>query len=178
MLWGTRLALYLLIRILKTGTDKRFDNVRENPLKFLVFWVFQMVWVFVVSLGVIFVNSPSAERPGYEDIEPKDVTVIIGALMFLFGLALETVADQVKFSFRNNPENKGRFCNVGPWRYSRHPNYFGEIVVWWGIFVMSTSILTTWKWIALLSPLFITTILIFGSGIPLLERAADRRYGG
>lgn len=178
MLWGVRLAGYLLVRILKTGKDERFDNVRKNPLKFLVFWMFQMVWVFVVSLSVIFINSPTAERPDYDDVAPKDITVIVGVLMALLGLALETVADQMKFSFRNNPDNKGKFCTIGPWKYSRHPNYFGEIVVWWGVFVMSTSVLTTWKWVALLSPLFITGILLFGTGIPPLERGADRRYGG
>lgn len=177
LLWGLRLAGYLLYRIIKTGTDKRFDKVRENPLKFLVFWIFQIVWVYIVSFTVIFVNSPTAPRPGYTEIEPRDVTVLIGALVFIFGLVLETVSDQVKFRFRSNPENNGKWCDVGPWKVSRHPNYFGEICVWWGAFIVSTSILEGWKWVAVISPLFITGILVFGSGVPPLERSSDRRYG-
>ena len=176
-LWSIRLAAYLLYRIIKTGTDKRFDEVRGNPLKFLVFWIFQIVWVYIVSFTIIFINSPTAPRPGFSDIEPQDVTVIIGGLIFIFGLIFETISDQVKFNFRSNPENKGKWCNVGPWKISRHPNYFGEITVWWGAFIMSASILETWKWIAVISPLFITFILVFGTGIPPLERSSDKRYG-
>lgn len=177
MLWGVRLAGYLLYRIIKIGTDKRFDAVRGNPLKFLVFWIFQILWVYIVSFTVMFINSPTSPRPDFDDIVPQDITVIIGVIIFIFGLGLETISDQVKFQFRNNPANKGKICNVGPWKFSRHPNYFGELCVWWGVFIISTSILETWKWIAVISPLFITFLLVFGTGVPPLERSADKRYG-
>lgn len=174
MLWGVRLAGYLLYRIIKIGTDKRFDAVRENPLKFLVFWIFQILWVYIVSFTVIFINSPTSPRPDFDDILPQDITVIIGALIFIFGLALETISEQVKFQFRNNPANKGKICNVGPWKFSRHPNYFGELCVWWGVFIISTSILETWKWVAIISPLYITFLLVFVTGVPPIERISNR----
>jgi steroid 5-alpha reductase family enzyme len=177
ILWGIRLAGYLLYRIIRTKTDKRFDNVRENPLKFLVFWIIQIIWVYIVSFTVMFINSPTAPRPGFDEIEPRDVTVIIGVLVAIFGLVFETISDHIKFRFRNNPNNSGKWCDTGPWKVSRHPNYFGEICFWWGIFIISTSILEGWKWIAIISPLFITTILIGGSGMPLVERNADKKYG-
>ena len=171
ILYGIRLAGYLLLRILKTGKDQRFDGIRENPLKFLVFFLLQIVWVFTVSLTVLFINSPSAPPV---DIGPSD---IVGTLIFLFGLVYETIADQHKYMFRNNPDNRGRFIKSGLWGLSRHPNYFGEICVWWGAFIISAAILRDGRWSAVLSPLFITFLLIFGSGMPTTERSSNRKYG-
>ncbi|CAL1544863.1 unnamed protein product [Lymnaea stagnalis] len=172
IVWGLRLSGYLLYRIIKIGEDNRFDDKRENCLKFAGFWTFQAIWVFTVSLPVIFVNAPaSAVKSDY--ITPQD---IIGFILFGIGLLTETVADLQKFSFRNDPANKGKWCNTGLWRFSRHPNYFGEITVWIGIFLISTSILEYGQWTAVLSPLFTMTILLFLSGIPLLEQKADERY--
>lgn len=74
-------------------------------------------------------------------------------------------------------ENRGKWCDVGPWKWSRHPNYFGEMLVWWGVFIISCSILKKGEWAAILSPLFLMAILLFLSGIPLLEKKADERYG-
>ena len=177
VLWGIRLAGYLLYRIIKIGEDKRFDETRNNPIKFLVFWIFQILWVWTVSIPVMFINSPTAPRPLYSDISLRDITVIVGAVLFLFFLIFEAVSDQLKFNFRMNPDNKGKFCDVGPWKVSRHPNYFGEICVWWSVFLVSASILEGPKWAAIISPIFITFILLFGSGIPPLERSSSRRYG-
>ncbi|KAH9502626.1 hypothetical protein Btru_073956 [Bulinus truncatus] len=130
------------------------------------------VWVFTVSLPVIFVNAPeSANRNDY--ITPQD---IVGFILFSIGLITETVSDLQKFRFRNNPANKGKWCNSGLWYFSRHPNYFGEITIWIGIFLISTSILEKRQWAAILSPLFTITILLFLSGIPLLEQKADERF--
>lgn len=171
ILYGVRLAGYLLLRILKTGKDQRFDGIRENPLKFLVFFILQIFWVYIVSLTVLFINSPSAPPVG---IGPSD---IVGTLLFLFGLVYETIADQHKYTFRNNPENKGKFVKTWLWGVSRHPNYFGEICVWWGAFILSAIILRRARWIAVSSPLFITGLLIFGSGMPTTERSAHRKYG-
>ena len=94
-LWGARLAGYLLIRIIKIGKDKRFDQIRGNPIKFLIFWIFQIVWVYVVSLPVIFINSPVALQ---RDISVPD---IVGAVIFLLGLLYETVASVFFFSRRS-----------------------------------------------------------------------------
>lgn len=170
--WGARLSGYLLYRIIKIGEDKRFDDKRENVLKFAGFWTFQAFWVFTVSLSVIFVNAEasSLKRPYWTGMD------IVGLVFFCIGLLTEAVSDQQKFMFRNNPANKGKWCDTGLWKISRHPNYFGEILLWVGIFIISTSILSYGQWAAVLSPLFITAILLFLSGIPLLEKKADERF--
>jgi len=171
ILWGLRLSGYLLYRIIKIGEDDRFDDKRSNPLRFAVFWVFQAVWVFTVSLPVIFVNAPASDNIDYT---PMD---IIGFSVFGMGLICETISDQQKFNFRNDPDNKGKWCAVGLWKYSRHPNYFGEISVWLGVWLVSTSIATTYQWTGALSPAFTASILLFLSGIPLLEQKSDARHG-
>lgn len=177
VLWGVRLAGYLLYRIIKIGEDKRFDETRRNPIKFLAFWILQIIWVWVVSLPVLFVNSPTAPRPRYSEVSLRDITVVVGAVLFLAFLILEAVSDQIKFNFRRNPKNKGKWCDVGPWRVSRHPNYFGEIGVWWSVFLISASVLEGPKWAAVVSPIFITVLLVFATGIPLLELSSNKRYG-
>ena len=94
----------------------------------------------------------------YEDFTPMD---IIGGILFVIGLLTEAISDQQKFSFRNNPENRGKWCQVGFWKISRHPNYFGEITLWIGVFLISTSICVDAQWVGVLSPLFTVSILLF-----------------
>eukprot|EP00030_Apusomonadida_sp_AF-17_P005827 a676357_11.p1 GENE.a676357_11~~a676357_11.p1 ORF type:complete len:339 (+),score=100.78 a676357_11:31-1017(+) len=173
-MWGLRLAGYLLLRILKIGTDKRFDDRRENFCAFLAFWVFQAVWVFTVSLPAMFIaGSDDRHLASYTWVD------VVGWVLFLIGLICEAVADQQKFNFRNDPKNKGKFCNTGLWAISRHPNYFGEILLWWAMFICGIPIyhLTPSTWVSVVSPLFITLLLLFVSGIPMLEQSADKRYG-
>ena len=120
---------------------------------------------------MIFVNSPVALQV---DFGPADY---VGAVLFVFGFVVEFIADSHKFIFRNNPANKGKWMDKGLWRISRHPNYLGEIILWWGVFIMSVMILRGAKWAAVVSPVFVTVILIFGSGIPPLESNSDKKYG-
>lgn len=171
LLWGIRLTGYLFYRILKIGEDKRFDDKRGNVLKFAAFWFFQALWVFTVSLPVIYVNAP---------LEINDAPLVAsdyaGIVVFSLGLIIEAVADQQKFNYRNDPSNKGHWCDSGLWYFSRHPNYFGEILVWWGAFLLSVEVIDGKFWTAILSPLFLMAILLFLSGIPLLEQKADERY--
>jgi len=169
--WGLRLSGYLLYRIIKIGEDDRFDDKRSNPLKFAGFWIFQAVWVFVVSLPAMFINAPASA--GYLAYTYMD---IIGSVFFFMGLLIETISDFQKFNFRNNPENRGKWCEVGLWRLSRHPNYFGEISLWIGVFIVSSSICVGWQWTGVLSPIFTASILLFLSGIPLLEQKSDERF--
>ncbi|MDH3193837.1 MAG: DUF1295 domain-containing protein, partial [Acidimicrobiia bacterium] len=90
----------------------------------------------------------------------------------------ESVADRQKSAFKKSPENEGRFITSGLWAWSRHPNYFGEIVLWTGIAIMSVPVLSGWRWVALISPVFVVLLLTRVSGIPLLEARADKRWGG
>ena len=88
------------------------------------------------------------------------------------------MADLQKSRFRADPANRGRFISTGVWAWSRHPNYFGEIVIWVGVFVIAAPVLRGWQWVGILSPVFVTLLLTRVSGIPLLEKRADRQWGG
>ncbi|OAY46540.1 uncharacterized protein LOC110616756 isoform X2 [Manihot esculenta] len=102
---------------------------------------------------------------------------IIGWIMWSVGVSIEAAADQQKLKFKNSAENIGKWCTVGLWKCSRHPNYFGEILLWWGIFVASTPVLKGAEWLVIFGPLFLTLLLFFVSGIPLLEKSADKKFG-
>ncbi len=104
--------------------------------------------------------------------------VTVSLFEWTVGLIIETIADVQKIQFKNNPANKGKWIESGIWRYSRHPNYFGEIVVWIGVYIVAaTSLPFVQAAIGLISPLFIIVLLLFVSGIPILEKSADKRWG-
>jgi steroid 5-alpha reductase family enzyme len=103
---------------------------------------------------------------------------LVGLLVWIFGFAIEVVADAQKSRFRARPENKGKFINTGLWAWSRHPNYFGEIVLWIGVAIIALPILRGWQWITLISPVFVTLLLTRVSGVPILEKRADEKWGG
>lgn len=231
-----------LIRILQWGEDRRFDEMRNNIGKLAIFWIFQVfylsllpdfvrpncvllvlwrtklfdswsnliflqaVWVWTVSLPVTVVNA-SNRTPS---LQAQD---IIGWIIWFVGFAVEATADQQKLTFKSSPQNRGKWCNAGLWKYTRHPNYFGEVSVemafnatnlelmlhwtrfqnvfflafmlsnfewnfdkccaqiflWWGVFVASTPVLKGAEWLVILGPIFLTLLLLFISGIPMLE---------
>lgn len=167
LLWALRLGTYLFIRIRKMKRDKRFDGMRESFPKFLRFWLLQGITVFVVLLSAI----PYFSSTGTE----LSLIALIGAAVFIGGLAIETFADLQKYRFINNPENRGKWIDEGLWQYSRHPNYFGEICVWIGIYLFALSRISgDDALIGALSPLYIAVLIIFVTGIPLLEKGADK----
>ena len=127
MLWGARLSGFLLFRIIKTGKDDRFDDKRDKFFSFLGFWVFQMFWVWTVSLPVTILNSPNVTQ--YHQHKFGTGRDIAGVILFTIGFILESVSDIQKYIFRSKPENKGKVCDVGFFVWSRHPNYFGEIIM-------------------------------------------------
>lgn len=169
LLWALRVGSFLLHRVIKSGRDKRFDDVRHNFVKFGRFWLGQAVAVPVILSPAIMALDTGVQG-GW--------LTMAGAVTWLFGFALETLADDQKRRFNANPSNKGKWIASGTWKYSRHPNYFGEICVWLGIYLVAfTALDGPQRLVGLVSPLFISVLLIFISGIPPLEKSADRRWG-
>ncbi|MFZ5437922.1 MAG: DUF1295 domain-containing protein [Patescibacteria group bacterium] len=168
-IWGIRLAGYLFIRILKTKRDKRFDGIRENFWKFAQFWLLQAIAVWVISLPGTYLLSLKTNSN-------FNLLMMTGLLVWLMGIVIETTADWQKFKFKNKPANKDKLIMSGVWQYSRHPNYFGEISCWWGIFIYSLSFQAGLSWLTITGPLFITFLILFVSGIPTLEKKYNERY--
>lgn len=182
LLWAIRIAGFLLYRVLKTGSDTRFDDIRSKFLSFLGFWVGQILWVWTVSLPVTILNSPSV----VETSQPKFGTAadIAGVIIWVIGWLLETYADFSKFAWKQSKPPKWQVMQKGVWRWSRHPPYFGEIMCWWGIWTLSISPTLSGsvskstqraQYAALISPLFTMILLIFGSGIPTAEKPQAKR---
>lgn len=170
LLWAFRLGTFLFIRINKIKKDVRFDGMREYFFKFLRFWLLQGATVFVVLLAASLAFMQ------------KQTTVswlsVVGIAVFVIGLVIEATADMQKFNFSSKASNKGMWIDEGIWRTSRHPNYLGEMMVWIGMYFVVLASLTGNQWIwALLSPLYIVTLLLFVSGVPLLEKSADKKWG-
>jgi steroid 5-alpha reductase family enzyme len=170
VVWAARLGAYLFRRILRMKVDHRFDGMREHPLRFARFWLLQSITVAVVMLPVSYLLGRD-HPPGL------GLWSIAGAALWLAGLLVETVADAQKAAFKAKEENRGRFVATGLWRYSRHPNYFGEMLVWWGLFVSTVPALHGAAFAVVVGPVFITLLLLFVSGIPPVERSADEKYG-
>ncbi|MCB1138476.1 MAG: DUF1295 domain-containing protein [Leptospiraceae bacterium] len=168
MLWSVRLGTYLLIRIIQMGRDRRFDGIRENFLSFSLFWIFQGITVWATMLPVTVALSGELHT---------GTAFLVGSALWLIGLCIEAVADQQKFVFKSKSQNENRWIDSGLWKYSRHPNYFGEILLWWGLFIATVPALTGWLYLAAIGPVFITCILLFFSGIPPLERRYKEKYG-
>ncbi|HUV42868.1 MAG TPA: DUF1295 domain-containing protein [Patescibacteria group bacterium] len=167
--WGIRLISYLLIRILKIKKDSRFDNIREKPLQFLKFWLFQGLVVWAIMLPSIYLLSITEHKT-------INFIMILGVAIWALGLIIETISDWQKFSFKNKPKNKNLWIQTGLWKYSRHPNYFGEMLCWWGIFIFVLPFIRGMSWLTIIGPFFITFILLFVSGIPPLEKRYDKKF--
>ena len=165
--WALRLAAYLFARILKLKVDRRFDGRREKPLEFAKFWILQALSVAVIMLPAIAVLSggPPALSPLH----------LAGGLVWFAGLAIEAAADAQKSAWKRRGE-KG-LVDRGLWAWSRHPNYFGEILVWWGLWLYALPSIAGWWRLAVLGPAYITLLLVFVTGIPPLEKSQDERYG-
>ena len=170
VLWGIRLGSYLFSRILITKTDDRFDDKRNNPKKLTAFWILQITAVWLIMIPYSFYLT-SRTVGGMKFI------TLAGLAVYAVGMLIESVSDYQKFIFKKQPENKGKWMEDGLWHWSRHPNYFGEMLVWWGLFAVALPYLTGLEILALIGPVFITFLLLFVSGIPLLEKSADKKYG-
>ncbi|PVI08109.1 DUF1295-domain-containing protein [Periconia macrospinosa] len=182
--WALRLSGFLLFRILKTGKDDRFDDKRDKFWSFLGFWVFQMLWVWTCSLPVTILNSPKVTQfaqPGF-----RTGCDIAGIIMFFIGLIMESFSDVQKYRFRSAHGSDGEVCDVGFFAWTRHPNYFGEILIQFSLFTIAVAPAAygyvsggaySALYASILGPLFLTSLLMFLSGLPLQERpGAKKRY--
>tara|TARA_A100001011_G_scaffold198545_1_gene206816 strand:+ start:612 stop:1481 length:870 start_codon:yes stop_codon:yes gene_type:complete len=169
-LWALRLGSFLFMRIHKDGEDKRFRTIKPSATKFFMTWTLQGLWVSLCSMCALTAIS-------------SDSGVVVNALfyfglgLFIFGFSTEIVADNQKSKFRSFPENRDKFIASGLWAKSRHPNYFGEIVLWTGIATMSFSSLEGWQYLTLISPIFTYILLVYVSGVRMLEARADKKWG-
>lgn len=170
--WSARLGWFLFKRIRHDGRDQRFDGVRESLPRFLAAWTLQGLWVALTLPAALVVITTQARdaAPGWADFA--------GIILWCSGFAIEVVADAQKRAFRRDPANKGAFIADGLWSWSRHPNYFGEIMLWTGVALLATPYLHGSLWLAWISPLFVLLLLTRISGIPLLEETAEERWGG
>jgi steroid 5-alpha reductase family enzyme len=171
VVWAVRLGSFLFGRIQKAGKDDRFDEIKPSFIRFLNVWTIQGLWVtFTMAAALVAITTTTRKE--------LDAFAVVGFLIWIVGFAIEVVADTQKSRFSANPANKGRFIQTGLWSRSRHPNYFGEIVLWVGVTIIAIPVLQGWQWIAMISPIFVTLLLTRVSGVPLLEQKADKKWGG
>ena len=168
--WTLRLGIFLYKRIVKAGEDSRFRDIKKSIPKFLMTWTLSALWVFLTTVNAI---TLIALNP----LEPIGIFFIMGALLWLLGFGFEVIADRQKKHFSEQPKNEGRFITQGLWSVSRHPNYFGEIILWAGIAIISLPFLSGWQYVTLVSPVFVFLLLTRISGLPFLEDKAEKKWG-
>ena len=171
VIWSLRLSSFLYFRIHRTGKDGRFDQLKTSPIRFLVPWTLQGLWVFLTMIVVIVINSQadSASQLGIWDG--------IGLSIWILGFGIETIADNQKTVFNKESNNQGKWIDRGLWSYTRHPNYLGEILLWTGIAFFGVSCFTGLEKVAWISPVFIFLLLTKISGIPILNKRALEKWG-
>ena len=170
IIWAVRLGSFLFLRVRKDGGDGRFDIMKTKFWWFLMTWNIQGMWVFL-SLAAGLAAMTSNQK-----LE-ADIFLLIGLVIWITGFAIEVIADNQKSKFRSNSENKDKFISTGIWSWSRHPNYFGEILLWIGITIIALPVLQGWQFITLISPIFIIFLLTQVSGVRLLELRGKKKWG-
>jgi len=171
VIWAARLGTFLFRRIHAAGKDGRFDEIKPSWPRFLLAWTLQGLWVAFTASAAWAAITSNVRRP-------LGAFAIAGVLVWAVGFVIEAVADAQKRRFLADPSNRGRFIRTGLWARSRHPNYFGEIVLWIGVAIIALPVLSGWQWVTLTSPVFVGLLLTQVSGVPLLERRADEKWGG
>lgn len=171
IIWAIRLSSFLFLRIHHAGKDGRFDDLKTSPVRFLVPWSLQGLWVFVTMNVVIVINSQSGPSPSLTAWDA------MGLILWTVGFCIEVVADRQKSSFNANPTNEGKWIDEGLWSISRHPNYLGEIMLWAGIALLGVPCFSGLEGVAWASPVFVYILLTKVSGVPILDRRAMEKWG-
>ncbi|MBV1879817.1 MAG: DUF1295 domain-containing protein [Pseudomonadales bacterium] len=171
-IWAARLGLFLFLRVKNTGADSRFTEMKTVPTWFFMTWTVQGLWVVVtLSAGLAAITTTHSAGFGSWGYA--------GLVIWLVGFSIEAIADWQKSVFRQQKQQAGgpAFISSGLWSWSRHPNYFGEITLWLGIAIIALPTLEGWRWVALISPVFVTLLLTRISGVHMLEQSAQARWG-
>tara|TARA_A100001011_G_scaffold318702_1_gene338514 strand:+ start:951 stop:1811 length:861 start_codon:yes stop_codon:yes gene_type:complete len=169
-IWTIRLGSFLFMRIHKDGEDKRFRTIKTSASQFFLTWTLSGMWVSLCSICAL---TAIANPFGVT----LNLVTYIGIGLFLLGFGIEVIADKQKTAFRSILENKNAFITSGLWSKSRHPNYLGEIILWFAIAVISFSSLSGTQYIALISPVFTYLLLVYVSGVRMLEDRANKKWG-
>jgi len=169
--WAIRLGSFLFMRIRKAGEDSRFTELKPSLPRFLLTWTLQGLWVSLTLAAALAAITSTVRFD-------LGLFALLGFVVWLLGFGIEIAADRQKSTFRANPENAGNFIHSGLWAWSRHPNYFGEIVLWIGVALIALPVLRGWQWVTMISPVFVILLLTRVSGVPLLEAKADEKWGG
>jgi steroid 5-alpha reductase family enzyme len=168
LIWGVRLGVHIGLRNARKKEDARYAAWRREwgrwflPRSYLQVFVLQGFLMMVIGYPFVHASVFGGEKG-------VSAALIIGTLIWLVGFSFETIGDYQLAQFLKNPENRGRIMTRGLWRYTRHPNYFGEVALWWGIFIALLGI--PYGFVAILSPIAITILILGVSGIPMLERS-------
>ena len=169
-IWAIRLGTFLFRRIHKDGEDKRFRTIKTSASQFFMTWTLQGMWVSICSMCAITAISSS------DGIIPNNL-FYIGFALFIIGFSIEIIADRQKTAFRSIEENKDKFITSGLWSKSQHPNYFGEILLWSAIAVMSFSSLSGTQYLTMISPVFTYVLLVYISGVRMLDDMGNKKWG-
>jgi len=167
--WGLRLAIRIHLRNRGKGEDVRYRKWRESwGEHFIIRSYFQVFFLqgFILLLNifpVLVINTYDSGNLGFLDL--------LGVILWVLGFCFESISDWQLDRFMANPMNRGKIMDRGLWRYSRHPNYFGEVTMWWGLYVLALSV--PWGWISIIGPLTITATILFISGIPMTEKLME-----
>jgi steroid 5-alpha reductase family enzyme len=171
MVWALRLGSYLFSRVKKDGKDGRFDAIKSSFLAFLIAWTVQGLWVVLTALGALVIITDQTPRGDLSLLS------LAGLCIWGLGFGIEVIADRQKAAFRADPINSGKWINQGLWRLAQHPNYCGEILLWTGIFLAGMDTFEGAQWLAILSPIFTGTLLVFVSGVRMVRARNIEKWG-
>ena len=169
-IWAIRLGTFLFGRIHKDGEDKRFRTIKTSASQFFMTWTLQGMWVSICTMCAITAISSSQGIIA-------NALFYLGLAFFIVGFAIEVVSDKQKSAFRAVPENKEKFITSGLWSKSQHPNYFGEILLWSAIALLSISSLNGTQYLTLISPIFTYVLLVYISGVRMLDDMGNKKWG-